>query len=100
MNKIMIPIIFSLLVLLSCSKPEPQNNSTKKDPPKVSETNDNRSDDYKIEVFAENLTVPWSIAVSYTHLDVYKRQPGHTAACWRIDEVAHMNKHSDKVISV
>lgn len=58
----MIPIIFSLLVLLSCSKPEPQNNSTKKDPPKVSETNDNRSDDYKIEVFAENLTVPWSIA--------------------------------------
>lgn len=58
----MIPIIFSLLVLLSCSKPEPQNNSTKKDPPKVSETNDNRSDDYKIEVYAENLTVPWSIA--------------------------------------
>jgi glucose/arabinose dehydrogenase len=62
MNKIMIPIIFSLLVLLSCSKPEPQNNSTKKDPPKVTESAGNISDDYKIEVFAENLTVPWSIA--------------------------------------
>lgn len=62
MNKIMIPIIFSLLVLLSCSKPEPQNNSTKKDPPKVTESVGNISDDYKIEVFAENLTVPWSIA--------------------------------------
>lgn len=58
----MIPIIFSLLVLLSCSKPEPQNNSTKKDPPKVTELAGNISDDYKIEVFAENLTVPWSIA--------------------------------------
>ncbi len=58
----MIPIIFSLLVLLSCSKPEPQNNSTKKDPPKVTESAGNISDDYKIEVFAENLTVPWSIA--------------------------------------
>jgi glucose/arabinose dehydrogenase len=62
MNKIMIPIIFSLLVLLSCSKPEPQNNSTKKDPPKVTQTSEIKSDDYKIEVFAENLTVPWSIA--------------------------------------
>ncbi|MBN8568957.1 MAG: PQQ-dependent sugar dehydrogenase [Ignavibacteria bacterium] len=58
----MIPIIFSLLVLFSCSKPEPQNNSTKKDPPKVTESAGNISDDYKIEVFAENLTVPWSIA--------------------------------------
>jgi glucose/arabinose dehydrogenase len=62
MNKIMIPLIFSLLVLFSCSKPEPQNNSTKKDPPKVTESAGNISDDYKIEVFAENLTVPWSIA--------------------------------------
>ncbi len=62
MNKIMIPIIFSLLVLLSCTKPEPQNNSTKKDPPKVTESAGNTSVDYKIEVFAENLTVPWSIA--------------------------------------
>lgn len=61
-TKIMIPIIFSLLVLLSCSKPEPQNNSTKKDPPKVTESAGNISDDYKIEVFAENLAVPWSIA--------------------------------------
>lgn len=58
----MIPIIFSLLVLFSCSKPESQNNSTKKDPPKVTESVGNISDDYKIEVFAENLTVPWSIA--------------------------------------
>lgn len=24
---------------------------------------------------------------------------GHTAACWRIDDVAYMNKHSDKLVS-
>ena len=26
-------------------------------------------------------------AVSYTHLDVYKRQPGNTSNCWRVTRV-------------
>lgn len=67
----MIPIIFSLLtslsLLLSCSKPQQQKAepTTKENTPQVSGNNsktNTKADDYKIEVFAEGLTVPWSIA--------------------------------------
>ncbi len=55
----MLPLFFSLFFLVSCYRqPQPQSVPTiKENPPSVS-----KIDEYRIEVFAENLTVPWSIA--------------------------------------
>ncbi len=62
MNKIMLSIIFSLFFLFSCSKPQQQSATTPKENLEKGSTTKTGSDDYNIEVFAENLTVPWSIA--------------------------------------
>lgn len=59
MNKIMLSLIFSLFLFFSCSK-QPQQQSASN--PKEKLTTQSVSDEYNIEVFAENLTVPWSIA--------------------------------------
>ncbi|MBS1494222.1 MAG: PQQ-dependent sugar dehydrogenase [Bacteroidetes bacterium] len=59
----MIPVIFSLLILFSCSKPQQQNTtSTPKENTTKSSGSNKEAVDYTIETFAENLTVPWSIA--------------------------------------
>jgi glucose/arabinose dehydrogenase len=63
MNKIMIPIIFSLLILFSCSKPQKQNTaSTPKENTTKTSASNKEAVDYTIETYAENLTVPWAIA--------------------------------------
>jgi len=61
MNKIMLPLIFSLLFLFSCGKQEQQSKTD--DTKNISSESKPKtvSNDYKIEVFAENLTIPWSI---------------------------------------
>ncbi|CAF3778417.1 unnamed protein product [Rotaria sp. Silwood1] len=62
MNKIMISIIFSLLLFISCSKPQQQNSaSTSKENSTKSSYSNKEGVDYTIETFAENLTVPWAI---------------------------------------
>lgn len=61
MNKIMLPLIFSLFLFFSCSK-QPQQQKHSASNPKEKTTTQSASDEYSIEVFAENLTVPWSIA--------------------------------------
>lgn len=60
MNKIMFTLIFSLFLFFSCSK-QPQQQQVASNPKEKTITQ-SASDEYSIEVFAENITVPWSIA--------------------------------------
>jgi glucose/arabinose dehydrogenase len=57
----MLPLILSLFFFFSCSREPKQSQQESNSTPKENTTSNSKSDDYTIEVFAENLSVPWSI---------------------------------------
>lgn len=79
MNKIMIPIIFSLLIFFSCSKPQKQTSADNKEKERLSskEVVSNKGDDnYAIETYVENLEVPWAIAWTDKDRMLVNERPG------------------------
>jgi len=76
MHKIMLPLILSLFFFFSCSREPKQNQQESKSTPKENTTSNSKSDDYAIEVFAENLSVPWSIVWTDKDRMLVNERPG------------------------
>lgn len=75
MPKSMLPLILSLFLFFSCVR-KPQQQQTENTPSQNNTNPVSKSEDYSIEVFAENLSVPWSIAWTDKDRMLVNERPG------------------------
>lgn len=75
MPKSMLPLILSLFLFFSCVR-KPQQQQTVNTPSQNNTNPVSKSEDYSIEVFAENLSVPWSIAWTDKDRMLVNERPG------------------------